>query len=116
VKIIMPYIGRVLSVNYYKVVGRGGVKTNRTKPETERWMGELADKVRGLPFGSNLTIKLFGKFRDERVPDLSNLHKVIADAVAEGLGVDDKDFKFVDLGYETGCLRPVLEIELINGG
>jgi len=28
--------------------------------------------------------------------------------------VDDRDFKFVDLGYDTGYDRPVLEINLVG--
>jgi len=111
-KVVMPYIGGVLSVNDYKVRGKGGVATNKTKRVVEIWMGELAEKVRGSGFGRNLKIELFGHFYDDRAPDLHNLHKVIGDAVKEGLVVDDKEFKFIDLGYDTGHNRPTLDITL----
>jgi len=99
VRITMPYIGRALSINYYKIVGRGGRKTNKTRPETEAWMKELAEKVRtlGLESNSGLTIKLTGGFRDERFPDLANLHKILGDAIEMGCGINDKYYKFIDL-------------------
>lgn len=113
VKVTIPYIGRALSVNYYKIVGRSGFKTNKTRPEVEEWMVELAERVKGVQFTSDhLTISLFGRFTDSRVPDLANLHKVIGDAIADGLGMDDRNFKFRDLGYSTGWLRPELEITI----
>ena len=114
-KVVMPYIGGVLSVNSYKIRGRGGVQTNKTKPEVELWMAELASKVKGYRTDGNLTVELFGRFCDNRVPDLPNLHKVIGDALKEGLGVDDRDFRFVDLGYDTDYDRPTLEITLKGG-
>jgi len=110
-KVVMPYIGQALSVNSYRVrIGRR--LTTRIRPEVKLWMGQLAEKVKGVETDGNLTGELFGKFIDGRVPDLPNLHKVIGDALKEGLGVDDRDFKFVDLGYDTGYDRPVLEINL----
>jgi hypothetical protein len=125
-KIEMSYTGRVLSVNSYKV--RIGKRiTSKTRPEVTAWMKELASKVRegGLSQwcdesalssqhlqAPSLTISLYGKFYDGRVPDLANLHKVIGDAVAMGLGVDDRNFKFIDLGYSTGWVKPVLEITI----
>jgi len=114
-KVVMPYIGGVLSVNAYKVRGRSGVATNKTKRVVELWMNELTEKVRGFEHNGSLTIRLFGKFIDDRAPDLANLHRVIGDAVKVGVGLDDKNFKFIDLGYDTGYSRPVLEITLTAG-
>jgi len=117
VKIVMPYIGRALSVNYFKVVGRGGRKTNKTRPETQMWMKELAEKVKALNLGSNtgLVIKLMGRFRDERFPDLANLHKVLGDAIEMGCGINDKYYKFIDLDTEVGYLEPYLEMDIEGG-
>lgn len=111
----MPYIGRNLSVNYYKIIGRGGRPTHKTKPEVEYWMWELATKVKGFqPLDpTNVKIYLKGNFKDERAPDLSNLHKVIGDAIRNGLGIDDKHFKFVDLERTYWAVEPTLEIEVI---
>jgi len=111
-KVTVPYIGGVLSVNAYKVRGRGGVATNATKPVVRLWMHELTEKVRGFEHNGSLTVSLFGKFVDDRAPDLDNLAKVILDAVKVGVGLDDKNIKFVSLGYDTGYSRPVLEITL----
>lgn len=111
--VVMPYIGKALSENYYKIIGRGGVHTSKTRPETIIWMKELTEKVRGFyPNNTPMTIYLTGRFVDERCPDLSNLHKVLADAIKVGIGLDDKHFVFVDRGYTTGHIKPELEIEL----
>ena len=113
----MPYIGCHLSENYYKIVGRRGVKTNKTRSDVVKWMGELTDKVRGFPTGGNsLTVYVKGKFYDGRVPDIDNLAKVILDAIKVGVGLDDRYIKFVSLGYEIDWSRPVLEITLANEG
>jgi len=104
----MPYIGGILSENSYKFLTRG------TKPFVKRWMRELADKVRALnlPIMVACNVSVHGKFSNERRPDISNLFKVVSDAVAQGLGMDDKFFTVVDNGYETGCLDPVLVISI----
>jgi hypothetical protein len=118
-KITIPYIGGTLSVNRYKIVGRFGHQTNKTRKEVEVWMGELTRRIQELkipipqpPVG----ITLFGRFEDDRCPDLANLHKVIGDAIKVGLGLDDKYFNFTDKGYSTGFERPELDIEIITGG
>ena len=65
-----------------------------------------------------ITIRLYGKFRDNRgkrkiyVPDLANLHKQIGDAVEAALGIDDREFRFVDEGYEQGEPEPHLIIRI----
>jgi len=111
-EVTMPYIGGVLSVNSYKVRGRYGFATNATKRVVKLWMNELAQKVKGFEHNGSLTITIYGKFLDERVPDLANLHKVIGDAIKDGVGLDDKNFKFVDRGYGVGYLKPSLDITL----
>lgn len=113
-KIVMPYIGKSLSVNYYRIIGHGGRSTMKIKPDVARWMKILEDRVRDLHLKIQppVTITLHGKFWDERCPDLSNLHKVIGDAIKVGLEIDDKHFKFVDEGYEVGYADQVLEITI----
>lgn len=107
-KIAMPYIGGILSENAYKW------KTRGTKPIVKIWMRELADKVRELdiPRVESYEIGVFGKFTDERRPDIPNLFKVISDAIEDGLGVNDKNFRLVDKGYELGHFDPELEITI----
>jgi len=113
-KITMPYIGGQLSVNSYKVVGKGGLKTNKTREDVEDWKWELINKVRGV--GAYLTLPIevhvFGKFRDNRHPDMDNLFKVVCDGLKLGLGIDDKHFIPVSDGFSIGWLHPTLEIEI----
>lgn len=108
-KVVMPYLGGILSENAYKMA------TRRTKPFVKRWMRELAEKVQDLnvPESENYEVRLFGKFTDERRPDLSNLHKVIGDALEKGLGTNDKHFLFKDEGYDLGHMDPELEITIV---
>jgi Holliday junction resolvase RusA-like endonuclease len=107
-QVSMPYIGGVLSDNNYKLPTRG------TKWVVKKWMLELEEKTRGLevPVADGYKIGVRGLFSDERRPDISNLFKVIADAVKRGLGVDDKHFRMMDLGYTTGHLEPELIITI----
>ena len=117
--ITMPYV-KDLSVNSYKIMGRGGRHTTATKKHVVVWMNELADKIREHElfnefFGTPVNIRLKGYFKDDRAPDLHNLHKVIGDAVEPAIGVNDKNIGFEDLGYDTGYIsNPYLEIELVR--
>lgn len=112
--VVMPYLGGVLSENSYKF------HTRKTKPVVRLWMKELSEKVESLniPEADGYTIGLYGKFWDGRgIPDLSNLHKVIGDALKKtrtqkGLGIDDQAFLFVDKGYELGKFDPELIITI----
>jgi len=105
-QVVMSYIGGILSENAYKY------QTRRTKPFVRMWMKELADKVKELdiPKSESYEIGIFGKFTDERRPDISNLFKVISDAIEDGLGVNDKHFKLIDKGYSLGWIDPELII------
>lgn len=98
VDISMPYIGGVLSVNRYKY--KGGLYTKR---EVKQWMDALAmvanNKLRKERVKVPVIIHINGLFKDKRVPDLANLHKVIGDALETALDINDKHFRFVDEGY-----------------
>ena len=115
----MPYIGKELSVNYYKVTGRGGRPTNKTRPEVELWMDKLGTFIKEredyLVFrGRPLIVELTGYFQDGRHPDLHNLHKVIADALQSALGINDKYIRFRDLDPVVGALTPTLDINILE--
>lgn len=107
--VTMPYIGGILSENAYKFRTRG------TKPFVKLWMRELAEKVKLLeiPKVEKYEVGVFGKFSDERRPDISNLFKICMDAVAKGLDMDDKNFTAVDKGYRLGFFDPELVITII---
>ncbi len=108
-KVVMPYLGGILTDNNYKI----GQAKRKTRPMVVIWMNELAKKVEELevPRHGNYIIELWGRFWDERRPDLANLHKVIGDSLKKVL-VDDKHFFFVDKGYELGKFEQELEITI----
>ena len=111
-QVVMPYIGGILTDNAYKYANRS------TKPIVKIWKGELTTKVKEIVpeeergIERDYRIHLFGRFTDERRPDLANLHKIIGDAVEKGLGVKDKHFFFVDEGYDLGYTDPELVITI----
>jgi len=112
----MPY-NKNLSSNSYKIVGRGGRRTNCTKPDVKLWMELLADKIREeedfyLFYGLPVKVKVDGYFLDNRRPDIHNLHKVIADAVEPALGINDKYIQCVDGEAFPDCERQRLVIEI----
>lgn len=116
-KITMPYIGGILSVNRCCYGGGYGRKLRR---EVVAWMKELAEKAGWIPpaFRSlPVTVRLRGTFRNRRAtPDLANLHKVIGDAIAAGLEMNDRDLNFVDGGYSLNKMaEPFLEIKIEMG-
>lgn len=117
--VVMPYIGGCLSVNAMKIV-RAGRRTHRDRPEVEDWKIQLASKVQLFKEGlaPPITVKLFGRFRDERHPDLDNLFKAVFDGLKIGLGIDDKYFIPISEGYRTGYIRQelVITVEVGNEG
>lgn len=113
-KIVMPYIGGILSDNNYKFATKG------TKPIVNMWKRELAHEVEelGIEEAEEYKIEVFGRFTDERRPDIPNLFKVILDGLKKtktqgGLGVDDKHIHPEDEGYELGFIDPTIEITII---
>ena len=107
-KVEVPYQG-YLSKNSSKFQGGRGFK-----PFVKMWMRELADKAKSLevPKAEKYKISIYGKFTDDRRPDLANLHEVIGDALKgeKALGIDDKHFIFEDKGWELGHWDPTLII------
>jgi len=116
-RVVMPYIGGCLSVNAMKIVV-GGRRTHRNRPEVDDWMGELASKVMHLRgrVKPPIKVKLFGKFRENRRPDLDNLFKAVFDGLKRGLDIDDKHFIPVSEGFELGHLEQKLVITLEEVG
>jgi len=91
----MPW-GPNLSVNDMRF-GRPapGQKFRRRKPEVQGWMDRLAWEVKAETIGIawRLPIHILIDFRypDKRRRDSHNHFKVVADAVASGLGIDDEE-------------------------
>jgi Holliday junction resolvase RusA-like endonuclease len=80
-------------------------------------MKDLASRVKalGIPSSESYDIRVLGRFASDSRPDISNLFKVISDAIANGLGVDDKHFKLIDEGAQIGYLDPTLVITIVGG-
>ena len=109
VAIQMPYIGKVLSVNHYKYRGR------YTKREVRDWMEELGWMLKSYHIEDwrlPLTVICDGEFRDKRSqPDLSNLSKVILDAIQGATTINDRDLRWRD-GKVTYSDTPTLHIRI----
>ncbi len=97
ITIEMPYI-KDLSVNHYLGRRRGG--GYYVKKEVKAWGEELGWLIKTqhiedwkLP----LHVTCDGQFADARsAPDLSNLSKVILDAIEETTGINDRDMRWHD--------------------
>jgi len=97
----MPW-ERSLSVNHMRF-GRGG--HYRKKPEVQAWMSRLEGElyvecsldnlVHGIRLSSAGEVRVTVDFRwpTAHRRDTHNYFKVICDAVASGLGIDDKDIR-----------------------
>ena len=115
IQVTVPYIGRVLSKNYYKFPNGG------TRPAAKEWAKDLANKIRELRVVPSTLpsyrIGIHGHFSSESRPDIQNLFDLVSDAVQDGLNVNDKYFTMVDDDYETGCLKPelIITIEELKG-
>lgn len=110
----VPYPGGIISVNHYKYPGG-----RHTRPQASAWMNGLVLAVRaeqnrlGVVIWPPVHIQVSGHFKNWRsVPDLHNLHKVIGDALQQGLAIDDKLFLFEDGGITVGADDPYLTITI----
>ncbi len=92
------YPGNCISVNHYLGYRKGGGRF--VKQETRDFQEELGWLVKTYHLEDwklPLTITCSGCFKDKRsAPDLSNLSKVICDAIQEVTGINDKDFRWQD--------------------
>jgi Holliday junction resolvase RusA-like endonuclease len=89
-----------LSVNTMRFGAGGGY---RKKPHVQTWMHNCAFFVGGSAFlwdfddalihARKIRVTVDFRFPDKRRRDDHNYYKVICDAVAAGLGMDDKDIR-----------------------
>jgi len=105
-----------LSVNHAYKRGRNG--QTYLDPEAAKWKITLTSEVKwAMPSGRvslPAFVRVSGRFRDKRSAlDLDNLAKLVLDAVATALGVNDRDLRFQagDRVIETGC-EPVVTVEI----
>lgn len=97
----MDYPGDVISVNHYKYAG--GIYT---KPEAKAWMDELGWRIKVNhieEWRQPLKVRCDGRFKNKASqPDLSNLSKIIMDAIEETTGVNDRNMRWQDGDVEYG--------------
>ena len=90
----ISYPGDCISVNHY--LGRRKDGGYYVKQETKNWITEfqwLLKKCHLEDYKLPLEVTCSGWFKDERsAPDVHNLLKVIADAIQELTGIDDKNY------------------------
>ena len=108
------YPGDCISVNHYLGKRKGG--GFYVKPETKEWIVEfqwLLKRCHIEDCSLPLEITCSGYFKDARsAPDLSNLSKVVLDAIQEPTGLNDKDFRWHDGKREIGYKDPYLLITI----
>ena len=111
IKVEMDYPGAEISVNHYK-------NGHYTKPEAKAWMDSLGWQIKQVHIEEwRLPLKVCcdGRFRDKNnQPDLSNLSKVVLDAIEETTGVNDRDMRWEDGDVSYG--EPALWITITEGG
>jgi Holliday junction resolvase RusA-like endonuclease len=100
-----------LSVNHMRF-GKGG--HYRRKPHVQAWTQrlywEIFDQLWECPDSANITITF--RFPDKRRRDDHNYYKVICDAVAAGLGIDDKDIRISTKSVMVDRDNPGFRIEV----
>ena len=101
------YPGDAISVNHYKY-------GHYTRREAKEWMELLGWQIKSAhieDWSLPLQVKCSGRFKDKRSqPDLSNLSKVILDAIQEATGVNDRDMRWQDGDVSYG--EPTLWITI----
>ena len=112
VTVEMPYVGGVLSCNHYKY--KGGMYTRR---EVKDWMEALGWQIKSAhieDWKRPISVTCDGLFKDKNnQPDLSNLSKVILDAIEEVTGVNDRDMRWHDGTVSYGD-TPTLTITIVE--
>jgi len=116
-KVIMPYIAN-LSVNHYLGRRKGG--GYYVKPEVKEWKEQLGWLIKAEhieEWALPLTVICDGKFKDLRsTPDLSNLSKIILDAIEDVSGVNDRDMRWMDGDVTKSDEEPELLITIREYG
>ena len=107
----MPW-ERDLSVNHMRYGAGGGY---RKKEHVQSWMEALQWETWGQMATQNtewlkirvpVTVKVDFRYPDKRKRDDHNFYKVICDAVAAGLGIDDKDIRISTGTIEVDRANP----------
>jgi len=108
ISISWPYVdAQTCSVNHcYTRTRKGG---RALRKGAQKWRDNLALQIMAaipavpVPPSPPIHILLYGHFVNKRAcPDLSNLHKLIGDAVQAATDINDREFRWHDLGYRVG--------------
>lgn len=119
----MPW-ERDLTHNHMRFGAGGGY---RKKPHVQAWMSRLSGEVYVARMtevdgifsaGDKTPVIVAVDFRwpDKRLRDTHNYFKVICDAVAVGLGIDDKDILIEARSWAVARENPGFRIEITDEG
>lgn len=117
----MPW-ERDLSVNHCRMGPQGNW---HIKPHVEAWMERLGWEIKAelmtrsqyemwLPGDSDVNVMVDFYWPDKRRRDTHNYFKVICDAVAAGLGIDDKDILIEARSWAVARENPGFRIEITD--
>ncbi len=107
----MPW-NKDLSVNHSRMGPKGNWHLKRP---VEAWMERLSWEVKALNvlnWGLPLIVTVDFRFPDKRKRDDHNYYKVICDAVAAGLDIDDKDLRISTGTVEVNRENPGFTISV----
>lgn len=117
IKVTMPY-EKDLSVNHYLGRRKGG--GYYVKPEVKTWKEEVGWKIVTAhieDWKRPIHIRCDGWFKDKRsTPDLSNLSKIICDAIEDTCGVNDQVYRWEDGNINYTTDPPFLVITIRENG
>ena len=116
IQVVMVYVPSC-SKNAYKF------RDGRIKPEVRQWMNDLAwmisawSKSCKFEWKPPLKVLISGTFKDGRAcPDVHNFVTVIADAIEEGLGINDRDYAIeTELPNIDPTVEPRIAITITQG-
>lgn len=120
VAVPMDYPGKAITKNH---LWRRGNRRLGMNPEAKRWRADLAESLRMVLLSERVETVLppvrgaiGGHFLDRNnAPDLHNLIELVADAVQEATGVDDREHEWRTESPAYNPLRPpgvCVELEL----
>jgi len=114
-----PSVNRI-----FKIVKVGGRYRLGLTGEARRWKRSVSIAIAAnrkfIPLdvgnGSYAVMRIWYRFPDRRRRDTHNHLKLLCDAVAEGLGIDDRWILVQEVGVEIDPRSPGIEIEIAEAG
>lgn len=113
---VVMYYNPNCSKNAYKT------RDGYIKSDVRRWMDDLAWMIAawsrscGVEWKAPIKVLISGTFKDHRVPDTQNFVDVVADAIQEGLGINDREYSIETIPPSVdGEVEPRISITVTQG-